>query len=366
MTIRRLTLSDLAFGEPLRWDVFRSTEKAQPLLQKGQVVAPGPQLDGWLAEGLYAEAAPPASVLQILNQINKRLEHMLMDLRGENSPDAELRRIATELIVAVERAPDVALAAIYLNQIAGLYAVRHCVESAIVASLLARTLGKSPEDVLLITAAALTMNVGMVRLTEVFQCKDCALTPEEKAAVRRHPTESADLLRRVGVADDQWINYVLLHHEVEDGSGYPDGLQGPEIPQNAKLIGMADRYCAFVSARNYRRSLLPQVALHKLCVEAEVPVEAVLAAQFTKEIGSYPPGTLVRLHSGEVGVVSARPDGAGVQPVHVLRDALGKPLAAPLLRRTDEDGAAIEEGLHEDQAGLRFSMKQVWGELAAL
>jgi hypothetical protein len=366
MAIRRLTLSDLAFGEPLRWDVFRSAEAAKPLLQKGEVVKPGAQLEGWLAEGLYAEAAPPASVLQILNQINKRLERMLMDLRGETSPDTELRRIASELIAAVERAPDVALAAIYLNQIAGLYAVRHCVEAAIVASLVARAMGKAPLEVLTITAAALTMNVGMVRLTEVFQCKDCALTSEERAAVRRHPTESADLLRLVGISDDQWIDYVLLHHENEDGSGYPEGLQGPEIPQNAKLIGMADRYCAFVSARNYRRSLLPQVALHKLCVEAEVPVEAALAEQFAREIGGTPPGTLVRLKSGEVGVVSSRAGADGGQSIHVLRDAAGKPLPAPVVRMSNTPEGGIEEGLHEDQAGLRFNMKQIWGELASL
>ena len=244
MAIRRLTLSDLAFGEPLRWDVFGPSEPSRPLLQKGQVIAPSPQIDGLLAAGLYAEAPPPQSVLQCLNLINKRLERMLMELRGESAADNELRKIAEELVAAVERAPDIALATIYLNQIAGLYSVRHCVESAIVATLVARAMHKSELEVLTIVAAALTMNVGMVRLIEVFQCKDCALSSEERAAVRRHPTESADLLRRVGVTDDDWIDYVLLHHENEDGSGYPEGRLGPEIPQNAKLIGMADRYCA--------------------------------------------------------------------------------------------------------------------------
>jgi hypothetical protein len=366
MAIRRLTLSDLAFGEPLRWDVFGPSEASHPLLQKGQVIAPSPQIDGLLAAGLYAEAPPLPSVLQCLNLINKRLERMLMELRGEDAADNELRKIAEELVAAVERAPDIALAAIYLNQIAGLYSVRHCVEAAIVAALVARAMHKSEVEVLTIVAAAMTMNVGMVRLIEVFQCKDCALSSEERAAVRRHPTESADLLRRVGVTDDDWIDYVLLHHENEDGSGYPEGRLGPEIPQNAKLIGMADRYCAYVSARNYRRSLLPQVALHKLCTDCDVPVEPGLAEQFAHVIGSYPPGTLVRLQNGEVGVISARPDAMGALTVHALRGADGKALPAPVVRMTSEGGCGIEEALHEDQANLRFSMKHVWGELAAI
>lgn len=365
MTIRRLTLSDLVFGEPLRWDVFSAPEPTRPLLQKGQVIAASAQIDGLLAAGLYAEAPPPPSVLQALNLLTKRLERMLMDLRGEDGPDHELRKLAQELIATVERAPDVALASIYLNQIAGLYSVRHCVEAAIVATMVARAMHKADVEVLTICAAALTMNVGMVRLIEVFQCKDCALSSEERAAVRRHPTESADLLRRVGVNDDAWIDYVLLHHENEDGSGYPEGRLGPEIPQNAKLIGMADRYCAYVSARNYRRSLLPHLALHKLCVDAESPVEPSLGEQFAAEIGNYPPGTLVRLQNGEVGVVSARA-AAGGQAVHALRGADGKALPAPLLRMTGEGGCGIDEALHEDQANLRFSMKHVWGELASL
>jgi hypothetical protein len=366
MAIRRITLSDLVFGEPLRWDVFGPASAAPPVLQKGQLVAPGPELDGLLAAGLYAEDAAPTSVLLTLNQLNKRLERMLMEMRSEAGADAELRTIAQELINAVERAPEVALASIYLNQIAGLYAVRHCLEAAIVASLVARAMGKAPLEVLTITAAALTMNVGMVRLIEVFQCKGCVLTTEERAAVRRHPTESAELLRRVGVTDEQWIDYVLMHHENDDGSGYPEGRLGGEIPQNAKLISMADRYCAYVSARNYRRSMLPHAALAQLCLECEVPVDTGLAQHFAQQLGLRPPGTLVRLRNGEVGVVSSRPGADGALQVHVLRGPDGKLYPQPQIRRTSEPEHEIDESLHEDQAHLRFSMKQIWGELASL
>ncbi|MES2150481.1 MAG: HD domain-containing phosphohydrolase [Pseudomonadota bacterium] len=367
MAIRRINLSDLAFGEPLRWDVFGPAKAAAPLLQKGEVIdAPSAQLEKLLAEGLYAEAPPPASILQCLNQLNRRLERTLMDLRTQTSADTELRQIARELIAAVACAPDVALACIFLNQIAGLYAVRHCVEAAIVVALIGRAMDKGQDELLTVTAAALTMNVGMVRQTEIFQDKDCALSSEERAMVRRHPAESADLLRYVGVDDQEWIDYVLLHHENEDGSGYPEGRQGPEIPQNAKLIALADRYCAFVSARNYRRSLLPHVALDKLCAGGEVPVDAAITGLFVKLIGAYPPGSLVRLRSGEVAVVARRADDSGRPALYALRGANGKAIAPPEPCDNASADCAIEEALHEDQAGVRFSMKAIWGELASL
>ncbi|NHZ92627.1 HD domain-containing protein [Massilia sp. CCM 8733] len=365
MAIRRITVADLAFGEPLRWDIFSTPSAARPLLKKGQVLAPG-QLDDWLAAGLYAEASAPVSVLQSLNQINRRLERTLMDLRDQGGADRELRAAADDLIDTVERGGDVALAAIFLNQIAGAYAVRHCTEAAVVACLIARAMGKSPAEVLVITAAALSMNVGMVRQAELFQNKDGALSHEERALVRRHPSASVEMLRWAGVNDEAWLDLVLLHHENDDGSGYPAGKLGDEISQNAKLIGLADRYCAFVSARNYRRSLLPPVALQRLGAGNEMPYDQIVLGHFATQIGAYPPGTLVRLENAELGVVSRRAqDGAGMG-VHVLRAADGKSLGEARERVTSEPGCAIAEALHEDHAKLRFPMKQIWGELASL
>ncbi|MFL6657907.1 MAG: HD-GYP domain-containing protein, partial [Massilia sp.] len=318
MALRRITLADIELGQPLPWDVFSNPTAVRPLLEKG-IVATHAQLGAWLDAGLYAEAGPPASVLQSLNQTNRRLEKILLELREHSSADNTLRTLANELIATVERAPDIVLAAIFLNQITGSYAVRHCTEAGIVVCMIARAMGKSVAEVQVITAAALTMNVGMVNQTELFQGKEGALSSEERALVRRHPSDSVNMLRWAGIKDDEWLDLVMLHHENDDGSGYPEGRLGNEISQNAKLIGLADRYCAFVSARNYRRSLLPPLALSKLEGESEMPVDPAVIAHFSKEIGVYPPGTLVRLENGELGVVSSRQDQAGALRVHVLR-----------------------------------------------
>ena len=362
MAFRRIRLSDLTFGKPLPWDVFSAPSADSAVLEKGKVIA-GNQL-GLLESGLYAEAGAPTSILQSLNQINRRLERILMDLRDVSSADTELRAIARELIGAVERDTDIALASIFLNQIVGAYAIRHCTETAIIVGLIARAIGKTPAEVLIVTAAALTMNVGMVRQTELFQGHDGLLSSEERAIVRRHPSDSADMLRYAGIADEEWLELVLLHHENEDGSGYPQGRLGDEISQNAKVIALADRYCAYVSARNYRRSLLPPVALSRLGSETDVPVDQAVLAHFTRLLGSYPPGTLVRLENGETGVVSGRTDDALM--VHVLRGADGAPLALTERRLSIEPGCAIAEALDEDSARLRFTMRHIWGEQAAL
>ena len=310
--------------------------------------------------------AAPSSVLHQLNESNRRLERLLHNLRNEHNAEADIRDIAREVIDAVDLNPDIALACIFLSQINGSYAVRHCIETAVVTVVIAHSMQMSATSTLTVTAAALTMNVGMLRHHEGFQNKNTPLTSEEMAIVRRHPEESVDMLRCVGVEDDDWISCVLMHHENDEGSGYPAGIASPEVTLNAKLLSLADRYCAQVSARNYRRSLPPHQALRNLVEDKMAPVDASLARHFQQELGDYPPGCLVRLASGEIGVVSQRLEGGAARGIHCLRDPAGGVLSPAPVRRTGADGCSITESLSEDQASIRFSMKQIWGAQAAL
>lgn len=349
-----LIQSDLLNTKDGVWVVVTTSEAAVAFRQSGQ-----------------EHSAPPAelattSILQSLNHINRRLERTLMDLRGVGNADTELRAIAGELIDTIERDTDISIASILLNQIVGAYATRHCTETAIIVCLVARAMDKTHAELLIVTAAALTMNVGMMRQSELFQGRDGALSREERAIVRRHPSDSASMLRYAGIADEEWLDLVLLHHENDDGSGYPQGCLGHEISQNAKLIGLADRYCALVSARNYRRSLLPPVAIARLGSESEMPLDHDILDRFSRLIGPYPPGTLIRLENGETGVVSAVANEHGVQTIHVLRGGDGTPFARAKMRSSREPGCTIAEALDEDSARLRFTMQHIWGQRAAL
>jgi HD-GYP domain-containing protein (c-di-GMP phosphodiesterase class II) len=322
------------------------------------------QLQSPLEAPVFVESTP--SVLHQLNLCNRELERLLHNLRNEHNAEDEIRDIAREVIQAVEINPDVALACIFLSQINGVYAVRHCIETAVLTVVIARAMDLGAANTLTVTAAALTMNVGMLRHHETFQNKNTPLTAEEQAIVRRHPEESVDMLRCVGIEDDEWISCVLMHHENDEGSGYPSGIASPQVTLNAKLLSIADRYCAQVSARNYRRSLPPYQALRNLLEDKVAPVDPLLASYFQSELGDFPPGCVVRLTSGEIGVVSHRFAGVDARNIHCLRDPAGAVLSPAAQRRTGDDGCCIAESLSEDQASIRFSMKQIWGAQASL
>ncbi|MDB5935689.1 MAG: metal-dependent phosphohydrolase, partial [Massilia sp.] len=122
----------------------------------------------------HPTSAPP-SVLRSLNLVTAQLDQLLSELSAYSDADRALRQVAHEVMAACALSPDVAIACVLLNQINGRYAVRHCVDTAIIACVVAHGMGKPAVEVLTIAAAALTMNVGMMRQIEAFQNRSSAL-----------------------------------------------------------------------------------------------------------------------------------------------------------------------------------------------
>lgn len=378
MAQRRISISDVTVGTPLPWDVFDS--KGILLLHQGYVVNDQRQVEVLIERGLYVDFGDPAnmrrpapqilprkekpSVLRLINEANKRLEYVLLNLTNEANAEAKILEIAKVVDFAVRLNSDVALACILLNQISGMYAVRHCTDTAIVSILVARTMQKSSDEIMSIIAAALTMNIGMLTYHDKLQKKEGVLTEEEFATMRRHPQDGVEVLQQAGIKDHDWLSYVLHHHENEDGSGYPKGLSGQDIPQNSKIIALADRYCARVSARSYKKSLFPNTALRDIFIDQGKSVDPLLAAYFIKELGLYPPGTFVRLQNREIGVVVRKGAAPTTPVVHAIIGPGGGLLASSSKRDTGSDMYAIQEVLHEKKLTMRFEMHQLWGEEA--
>ncbi|HYD96225.1 MAG TPA: HD domain-containing phosphohydrolase [Noviherbaspirillum sp.] len=379
---RRLSIADIVIGEPLPWDVYGAGNKL--LLRRGQVVANARQAEELVARGLFidagqAERAAQArkeaqqaatrerpSALRFINLANKRLERLLYNLANEADAQAKILEVVKALGFAADINADVAVASVFLNQAAGKYAIRHCIDTALVTLLISRAMNKPPEEAQWIVAAALTMNIAMLRQQDVLLIKQEPLNERETELIRSHPVQAVELLRQCGIVQPDWLAYVLLHHEKEDGSGYPMGPEAKDIPQNARILAYSDRYCASVSMRKYRKSLLPSAALRDVLIAGGKPADPLLAAYFIKELGTTPPGSFVRLQNGEIGVVTRRGKTAATPVVHAFIGPRGAPLTFPIQRDTGKELYTVREALSSDQAMLPFSMQQLWGDEAAL
>lgn len=378
MEQRRITMSDIVLGKPLPWDVYDASNKL--LLRKGHVIERSRQVESLVVRGLFVTALPERaqaqiqsarmverpSALRLINLSVKRLERLLFGMHGDTEWHAKLLEVVKAIQYAVSINSDVALGCILLNQESGSYPVRHSIDAAVVALLIARAMNKNDQEIQSIMTAALAMNVGMLRHHEELHRREGALSEAELEVIRNHPHESVQLLRQAGIDDDEVLHYVLLHHENEDGSGYPLGKSSHEIPENAKIVALADRYCARVSARNYRKSMLPNAALRDILLVEKKNIDPRLAACFIRELGTYPTGSFVRLANGEIGIVTGRGGSTTTPVVHALLGPRGAPLAFPIRRDTQKELHAVCEVLHEAQAGVRFDMHKLWGDDSCL
>lgn len=135
--------------------------------------------------------------------------------------------------------------------------------SAWYAKRVATTVGLSQRDQELIELAGLLHDVGKLAIPDEILLKPGPLTEEEKAIVRQHPLVGRDILSRIPSLADA-ASIVLHHHEHFDGSGYPDGLRGEEIPIGSRIILVSDAFDAMTTHRVYRNALSLQTAVREL------------------------------------------------------------------------------------------------------
>ncbi len=161
--------------------------------------------------------------------------------------DARLR--ATESLIRVVDARDT-------------YTGSHSQSVAVLVEAIGQALGFNEATVSQLRLAGLLHDLGKIAVPDHILQKPGRLDPEEFAILRKHPQDGYSLLQGLDVAPvDRWI---LHHHESWDGSGYPHGLAGDDIPIGSRIILVADAFDAITSERTYRRASPVAVALAEL------------------------------------------------------------------------------------------------------
>jgi HD-GYP domain-containing protein (c-di-GMP phosphodiesterase class II) len=114
-----------------------------------------------------------------------------------------------------------------------------------------------------VEVAALLHDIGKIGVPDSILKKAGPVTPEERALINRHPEYSWSILRLFPSLEEASL-YALHHHESVDGSGYPAGLKGSEIPLVSRIISVIDAYDSMVSNRCYRKGLPHEEAISRL------------------------------------------------------------------------------------------------------
>ncbi|HEX3682646.1 MAG TPA: HD domain-containing phosphohydrolase [Bryobacteraceae bacterium] len=140
---------------------------------------------------------------------------------------------------------------------------QHCQRLALMAAAMGLALDLSPSEILALQRGGYLHDVGKVAIPDHILFKPGPLTPEEWEIMKTH-AERGERICSSMRSLAQVLPIIRHHHERWDGSGYPDGLKGEEIPLLARILQMADIYDALTTARPYKRALSPDEALDVL------------------------------------------------------------------------------------------------------
>jgi putative two-component system response regulator len=147
------------------------------------------------------------------------------------------------------------------------YTRGHCERLAQMSSRLGERLGIAEENIKALRWAGIVHDVGKVAVPDLILLKPGPLTPEEMVLMRKHSEVGERIC--APLRSFRWVLPIIrYHHEKRNGSGYPDGLRGEEIPLTARILQLADVYDALTTDRPYRTAVASEVALSMMDEEA--------------------------------------------------------------------------------------------------
>jgi HD-GYP domain-containing protein (c-di-GMP phosphodiesterase class II) len=250
---------------------------------------------------------------------------------GDEFPWSELERIIERGAVALERSNELFWIA---NNTAALTGVDYLAFHQARVAVLAMTIGASvgydrPRRVQLGIAGSL-IDVGLWQMPESLLRRLDGLSAEEQTLYRSHPRLSVELIRRWSPPREGIVEAVLQHHEREQGQGFPQGLHGTAVSQDAKVLGLVDTYTGLTMPPPPRPRLRPHEAIREIVRSKHEAFPSQLVKALLSEISVFPPGTLVRLNTGEVGRVTAVNRNHPLRPrVEIVADGKGQRLMSP-------------------------------------
>jgi HD-GYP domain-containing protein (c-di-GMP phosphodiesterase class II) len=284
------------------------------------------------------------------------------------------KQVVRECVDSLIRNPD---ALLFLTQLKNRdeYTAQHSLNVCIYSVAFGIRLGYQGQTLEDLGLSGLMHDMGKMKVPLEVLNKPGKLTVQEFEIMKQHTTLGRDILMSARESLPSAVDVAYSHHERLNGSGYPLGLDGEHLAPFSKIVAIVDTYDAITSDRVYHNSRTHMDAINVLSKSRGKGFDSRLVIKFIERIGIYPPGTVVEMGNGEVGVVMEVYPKAKIRPkVVLILDERKRPRAPRLvdLSKLDLDAAAqpyvIRKVLTNNAYGInltRFNRERILEKAAA-
>ena len=238
-----------------------------------------------------------------LESASNQVAHIMEDVKeGKNLNIEAVRGVVEPILDSIIRNSE-AYMWLSMMQKKSSYTYSHSVDNCALAIAFGRFMGLPKKDLRTLAIGLLMMDMGNVNVPEGILNKKGRLTEAEYRVVKKHVGHSVVILKKTKGMNEDIINIALTHHERFDGSGYPNALQGTQIPVYGRMAAIIDCYDAMTSTRPFSAAKSPYSALQNIYNWRGSAFQPELVEQFLQCMGVYPTGSLVEMTNGSVAIV---------------------------------------------------------------
>lgn len=224
-------------------------------------------------------------------------------------------------------------------------AYSHPLNVAILAMMVGGEAGLTTNEMTNLGLGAIFHDIGKERIPKKILKKRPPLTKPEQELMNRHAVIGAELLENIDAISPTVARIVAQHHERADGSGYPLGLTGGEVDKLARIVAIADAYDRHTNSYDPDASLTPYLALSYMFGQQKQLFDVEMLALFIRCLGVYPPGTVVELSNGSIGMVMAVNPKNQLNPSVVLYDEAVPKKEALIVDLSEEPDLRVEKSI---------------------
>ena len=311
----------LTVGELLGWAQFLVEDNAH---------ISGMGATKWLADKGIAHIKV-RDVREVYNRAIDTISDVLGEVRMGRIPSAENAKSVVADLTEYLLNDRPALLALTLLKSYDNYLFNHSVNVSVLSLALAEALKAPAADLQVIGMAGLLHDIGKTMTPKSIILKPHQLTPEEWGVMREHPVKSSEIVAKMPGVGELCVRLVYEHHINFDRKGYPAVEAGRQLHPYSKIITISDVYDAVTTLRPYQKPFSPRDAMRIMESLAGRVIDPVYFREFIRVLGIYPVGSLVRLDTGEVAVVTETRSSEPLCPkIKILFDHSGRRLEEPI------------------------------------
>ena len=304
------------------YDEFSLGEKVDASPSPRPFAGAGSILDGVMPVEEEMDAAR-----EVHSLASEAIGNLFSEIRmGAQIDGGKVKLAVNGCVDSILRNPD---ASVWLTRIKAKHedTAQHSMNVSALSIVMAKSMGMTTREMEDVGVCGMLHDVGKTSVSSEVLDRVGPLSEAEMEEMRKHARYGRDILISTKSVMSGAADVAHSHHERPDGTGYPRKLAGESIPLFAKIVAIAEAYDTMTTRQLYRAAMSPSDALQELYALRDKQFDEDLVIRFIDAVGIFPPGSVVELTNGEVGIVLSNNSDKLKPRVILILDAAHEPVS---------------------------------------